>query len=107
MPTRCARCACSPPRSCRTSGLAGRSRKRRAPRAPTERISMAREQAPELIVHRGRVLTMDSGGTQAEAFAVAQGRIVVVGSSAEIQALKVAATRELDAEGRVVVPGFI
>jgi predicted amidohydrolase YtcJ len=62
---------------------------------------------PELILLNGKVLTVDQNFTVAEAVAVRDGRILAVGSSAEMKRLVGSATRTIDLAGRSVVPGFI
>lgn len=61
---------------------------------------------PELIVTGGRVYTSDPANEWAEAFAVAGGSIVAIGTDAEITALATASTEVLDAGGRLVLPGL-
>src|ERR1051326_2537139 len=61
----------------------------------------------DLIVHNAKVLTFDANGTEAEAFAAANGRIVAVGSSEQIRTSANPGARILDANGATVVPGFI
>lgn len=61
----------------------------------------------EMIVRGAKVLTMDAGRPRAEAVAVAGGRIVAVGSDAEIMALAGPATRVIEAGGRSLLPGFV
>ena len=60
----------------------------------------------EMIVTNARVLTMDPGQPRAEAVALAAGRILAVGSRAEVEALAGSATRMIDAGGRTLLPGF-
>ncbi|CAM9988930.1 unnamed protein product [Phaeothamnion confervicola] len=62
--------------------------------------------APDLILHNGRVHTLDAGTRTVEALAVRGGEIAFAGSSAEALALRGPATRLVDLEGRTVVPGF-
>ena len=69
------------------------------------RISAADLKA-DLIVVNANVRTMDNRTPRAEAFAVLSGRIVAVGSSAEIRQLAGAQTKTIDAAGRLVLPGF-
>ena len=68
---------------------------------------VAQAQAPDTIVINGKVVTVDDQFTIAQALAIAGGRIVKVGSTAEIEALKGPATRVIDAGGRTVIPGLI
>lgn len=63
--------------------------------------------APEIVILNGRVLTMDPARPRAEAVAVASGRIVALGTSAEIAAMAGPGTKQVDAEGATVLPGFI
>ena len=60
--------------------------------------------APDAIFI-GQFLTLDPGHPRAEAIAVSAGRIVAVGSKAEVEALANKGTRKITISG-VVVPGF-
>jgi len=62
---------------------------------------------PDVIVYNGNVWTLDPDKPTAQAVAIAGGRIQAVGSSAELLASKGAATRVIDADGGLVLPGFI
>lgn len=53
------------------------------------------------------MLTMDDATPQAEAFAVKQGRFLAIGSSEDIKNLASCQTEVIDAQGRLVTPGFI
>lgn len=55
----------------------------------------------------GRIETFDQDSATGEAMAVADGKILAVGSVAEIQALCAPHTRITDLDGRAVLPGFI
>ena len=61
----------------------------------------------EMIVTGAKVLTMDAAQPRAEAVALAGGKIVAVGSVAEVLALRGPATRVIEAAGRTLLPGFI
>lgn len=61
----------------------------------------------DLILTNGRVLTMDPGRPRAEAVAVAGGKLVAVGSAAEVTALAGLGTRVIDVGGRSILPGFV
>ncbi|WP_369750903.1 hypothetical protein [Pontibacter sp. BAB1700] len=57
----------------------------------------------DLIVYNGNVYTVNENFDQAEAFAVKDGKIVAVGTTADIRS-KYSATEELDAEGKTIYP---
>jgi predicted amidohydrolase YtcJ len=61
----------------------------------------------DLIFHGGTVVTANDAQPEAEALAVRDGRIVAVGSAAEIAALAGPDTRVIDLQGKTVLPGFI
>lgn len=62
--------------------------------------------APDLIVHNGRIHTLDSAGRTVQALAVQGGTITGTGSNEEILARAGSCTRTLGLAGRTVVPGF-
>ena len=61
----------------------------------------------ELILHNGNIITIDDRQPKAEAVAMAGGRLFAVGSNDDVLNLATAATRQMDLEGKTVVPGFI
>jgi len=61
----------------------------------------------DLIVHGGKVATLDPSDRIVQAVAVAGERIVAVGSDEEVLAWAGPATRRIDAAGRLVTPGLI
>jgi predicted amidohydrolase YtcJ len=61
----------------------------------------------DLVVLEGHVLTMDRDRPKAEAVAVSDGKIVAVGSNAEIESLIGPDTKIVSARGGTVLPGFI
>ncbi len=61
----------------------------------------------DLIVHHGKIVTVDGGFSVRSAMVVEKDRIVRLGSDAEILALKTADTKVIDLEGRMVLPGLI
>jgi predicted amidohydrolase YtcJ len=63
--------------------------------------------AADLVLHGGRILTLDRGSTVAQALAVAGDRVLAVGRDADVLALAPAGTRRIDLRGRTVVPGLI
>ncbi len=60
----------------------------------------------DLIVTNARIRTMDSAQPEARAVAILGDRIVAVGTADEINAWRGAGTKVLDAEGKLVLPGF-
>jgi predicted amidohydrolase YtcJ len=60
----------------------------------------------DLLLTNARVVTVDDGVPQAEAVAVRGDRIVALGTSAELRRYVGAATRVLDLQGQLVIPGF-
>ncbi len=61
---------------------------------------------PELILHGGKIVTVDRQFTVAEALAIAGGRLVAVGSDREVTALAGGGTEVIDLHGRTVLPGL-
>lgn len=64
-------------------------------------------QSPDLILHHGKIVTVDSAFSIAQAIAVRDGRITAVGTDADILAAKGPATRLIDLAGKTVIPGLI
>lgn len=61
----------------------------------------------DLVLRNGRVATADDAMPEAEAIAVTGDRIVAVGSSEDIARHVGEATKVIDLEGRLAIPGFI
>ncbi len=68
--------------------------------------TFAQNLTADLIVVNAKVHTMDSAKRTAEAFAVMGNKIVAVGTNDEIKKLANAETKTIDAQGKVVIPGF-
>src|SRR5437764_2185954 len=71
--------------------------------------SYARSQgkpAADLIITNAKIWTVDKSHPQAEALAVLRDRIVAVGSSTEVDAWHGPQTKILDAQGKLLLPGF-
>lgn len=60
----------------------------------------------DTVITNGKVRTMDSVKSQAEAVAIIGNKIVAVGSNAEIRQMIGANTKTIDAKGKLVLPGF-
>ena len=59
-----------------------------------------------LIVHNARITTLDPQRPDATAIAIADGRVLAVGSDAAVMALATPDTKIIDAQGRRVIPGL-
>ena len=68
---------------------------------------MMDEPVADLVLVNGKVVTVDPSDTIAEAVAVRDGRILGVGSTAEINRLAGSRTQVIDLGGKMVLPGFI
>ena len=73
-----------------------------SPNTDTEQQEFA-----DLILINGNFYTVEEGALQAEAIAVQAGKILQVGTVAEVQALKGDSTEVIDLEGAFAMPGFI
>jgi predicted amidohydrolase YtcJ len=61
----------------------------------------------DLVLRNGRIVTLDTATPVAQALAARAGRIVVVGSNAQIQRYIGASTQVIDLGGELATPGFI
>src|SRR6185503_7878002 len=61
---------------------------------------------PDMILHHGKIVTVDKKFSVAEAVAIKNGRFVAVGENGGITGLKGSHTEMVDLEGRTVLPGF-
>jgi predicted amidohydrolase YtcJ len=62
---------------------------------------------PTLILFHGKILTVDSRDSTAEALAIRDGKIIAVGSDSDILRLANHDTRRIDLHGRTATPGLI
>jgi predicted amidohydrolase YtcJ len=63
--------------------------------------------APDAIYVGGNLITMNDAAPAAQAMAVAGGRIVAVGSKAQVLKLRGPGTTMVDLKGHTMVPGFV
>ena len=61
----------------------------------------------DLALRNGRIVTLDDGSPEAQALAAKGGRILAVGTNAEISRHVGAATQVIDLQGALAIPGFI
>jgi predicted amidohydrolase YtcJ len=62
--------------------------------------------AADLVITNAKVWTVDKARPRAEAVAIIRERIVAVGTSSEIDAWRGPQTRIIDAQGKLLLPGF-
>jgi predicted amidohydrolase YtcJ len=70
-------------------------------------ISAVHAQAPDVILHHGKIVTVDASFSIAEAVAIRGERIVAVGKNKAILALKDDKTQLLDLQSKMVLPGLM
>ena len=69
-------------------------------------VSLAFAADADLILHNGRIVTVDSTFSVAQAVAVKTGRITAVGPNADVLKERGQGTRVVDLAGRTVLPGL-
>lgn len=62
--------------------------------------------SPDLVLHSGKIITVDDAFSYAEAVAITGDRIEAVGDNASIQALAGSETELVDLEGKTLIPGL-
>ncbi|WP_338148249.1 amidohydrolase [Neoroseomonas eburnea] len=68
---------------------------------------MSQDAAPQIILHNGKITTMDRANPAPEAVAVTDGRFSAVGAARDILPAAGPATRIIDLAGRRMIPGLI
>jgi predicted amidohydrolase YtcJ len=61
----------------------------------------------DLVLHNGKIITVDANFSLAQAIAVRDGKILRVGRDAEVLSLAGPKTRRINLQGRAVIPGLI
>ena len=69
--------------------------------------SMESMAAADLVLFNGKIFTAESSQPKAQALAVENGKVLQVGSDAEIKALADANTQVIDLAGKTLLPGMI
>jgi predicted amidohydrolase YtcJ len=62
---------------------------------------------PSLILHHGKVVTVDENFSIHQAIAITDGKVAAVGDDATILALKDDKTEVVDLGGKIVMPGLM
>lgn len=61
----------------------------------------------DLVLRNGKIVTLDATQPQAEAIAITSGKVVAIGSNAEITRQITPTTKVIDLHGHLAIPGFI
>jgi len=61
----------------------------------------------DLILRNGKIVTLDPAQPEVHSIALRSGRIVAVGTAADVPGLIGPATRVIDLQGKLAIPGFI
>ena len=64
-------------------------------------------QPVDLVLHNGKIVTLEQSAPQAQGLAARGGKIIAVGSNQTVDALVGPSTRVIDLHGRLAIPGFI
>ena len=76
-------------------------------------LSAQEQRAPDMIIFNGKIVTVDNHdfttdlGTIAQAMAMRDGRVVATGSDSQVRSLAESGTKNVDLQGKTVLPGFI
>ena len=70
-------------------------------------VPAVRAQSADTVLFNGKIVTVDPRFSIQEALAVRDGRIVAIGSSADVRKLAGRDSRTVDLQGRTVIPGLI
>lgn len=68
--------------------------------------SSAQSVFADLVIYNAKIRTMDAKRTVAEAIAIVDNKIAAVGTNAEIRKLIGPNTKQIDAGGKTIIPGF-
>ena len=60
-----------------------------------------------LVLHNGKIITVDPKESRAEGVAVKFGRILAVGSTKDVKSYSDSKTKLIDLKGKTVLPGLI
>ncbi|MBZ5605735.1 MAG: amidohydrolase family protein, partial [Acidobacteriia bacterium] len=63
--------------------------------------------AADLVLRNGKIVTLDPAHPQAQALAITTGKIVAVGSNAQIASQIQSSTKVIDLGGKLATPGLI
>lgn len=70
-------------------------------------LSCSQQEYADLILHNAKIVTLDEAAPEVEAIAIKGDRILALGTNAEIKGLANAATKSIDLNGALAIPGLI
>ena len=70
-------------------------------------VSLPAQQTADIVMHNGKVLTVDNNFTVAQAVAIRGNQIAAVGSNDDVLRMRGPNTTVVDLKGRTVIPGLI
>lgn len=70
-------------------------------------IPLAFAQPASIVLHNGKIVSMDDKNTIHQALAVREGRIVATGTSGQVKSLIGPKTQVINLQGKTVIPGLI
>lgn len=70
-------------------------------------VSPLQRTEPQIVLYNANILTINAQQPRAQAIAIVDSRFLAVGSNDEIRPLATARTKQINLEGKTVVPGFI
>src|SRR5947209_3096197 len=63
--------------------------------------------AADLVLRNGKIVTLDPANPQVQAIAITNGRIVALGTNAQIASQIQTSTKVIDLAGKLAIPGLI
>jgi predicted amidohydrolase YtcJ len=69
-------------------------------------LPLLRTEEPEIVLYNGNIWTVDEAQPRAQAVAISGGKLLAVGSNADVLPLSTARTRKIDLAFKSVLPGF-
>ena len=67
---------------------------------------VSKGQSPDLILTNGKIFTSDTSQLYVDALAIKNGRIIAIGTTMTIEKMAQKDTKQINLEGKLVVPGF-
>src|SRR5689334_6963300 len=75
--------------------------------APVWLVLQLNAQAPDLILHNGKILTVDNNFTIAQAVSITGNKFTMTGTNEAVLATAGPNTQKIDLKGRTVTPGLV